>query len=124
MMDVRVSDSSFVRAQGPNDAGRAFTLASAGFPAVSAECAPALAAQVPQHRHLAATRRSAIARPLYKNTETRSLGATLFKIIGAHQIKFGGEFRIDPENRAGVSPTNSNTPLSLQRPHFLHRRAR
>src|ERR1051325_3444228 len=32
-MDLRVSDSSFVRAQGPNEAGKAFTLTSVGFPA-------------------------------------------------------------------------------------------
>jgi outer membrane receptor protein involved in Fe transport len=51
--------------------------------------------------------------PLYKDTETRSAGVTMYKIWGAHQIKFGGEFRFDPENRAGVSPTNSSTPLSF-----------
>jgi hypothetical protein len=32
ILDIRISDSSFVRAQGPNDAGKAFTLTSVGFP--------------------------------------------------------------------------------------------
>jgi hypothetical protein len=51
--------------------------------------------------------------PLYKDTETRSASVSLFKIIGNHQIKFGGEYRFDPENRAGVSPTNTATPFQI-----------
>ena len=115
VLDVRVSDSSFVRAQGPNDAGRAFTLASVGFPAYLQNALPPSQREFPSIAISGYTSFGDRA-PLYKNTETRSLGATLFKINGAHQIKFGGEFRIDPENRAGVSPTNSNTPLSFSAP--------
>ena len=114
-MDVRVSDSSFVRAQGPNDAGRAFTLTSAGFPLYLQN------ALAPSQRNFPSIAISGYTSlgdraPLYKNTETRSAGATFYKILGAHQIKFGGEFRIDPENRAGVSPTNGNTPLAFSAP--------
>jgi hypothetical protein len=41
------------------------------------------------------------------------LGVTLYRIAGSHQMKFGGEFRFDPENRTGVSPTNTATPLNF-----------
>jgi hypothetical protein len=111
-MDVRVSDSSFVRAQGPNAAGQAFTLGSVGFPAYLQD------AIAPSQREFPTVTISGYTSlgdraPLYKDTETRSAGVTIYRIAGAHQIKFGGEFRFDPENRAGVSPTNSSTPLSF-----------
>ena len=115
VLDVRVSDSSFVRAQGPNDAGKAFTLASVGFPAYLQNALPPSQREFPSIAISGYTSFGDRA-PLYKNTETRSLGGTLFKIRGSHQIKFGGEFRIDPENRAGVSPTNGATPLSFSAP--------
>ena len=112
-MDVRVSDSSFVRAQGPNEAGQAFTLTSAGFPVVPAECARPSQRDFPS---IAITGYTSLGdrAPLYKNTETRSAGGDAStRCTAPHQIKFGGEFRVDPENRAGVSPTNSNTPLAF-----------
>lgn len=111
-MDIRVSDASFVRAQGPNAAGSAFLLTSVGFPAylqnalaVSQREFPTIS--IPGYTSLGGRA------PLYKDTEVRSAGVTLFKIQGAHQIKFGGEFRVNPQNRAGVSTTNSSTPLNF-----------
>jgi hypothetical protein len=114
-LDIRVSDASFVRAQGPNDAGQAFTLTSAGFPAYLQNALPPSQREFPTIAIGGYTSFGDRA-PLYKNTEIRSAAATLYKIKGSHQIKFGGEFRIDPENRAGVSPTNSATPLSFSAP--------
>uniref|UniRef100_Q022J6 TonB-dependent transporter Oar-like beta-barrel domain-containing protein n=1 Tax=Solibacter usitatus (strain Ellin6076) TaxID=234267 RepID=Q022J6_SOLUE len=114
-MDVRVSDASFVRAQGPNDAGRAFTLSSAGFPLYLQNALGPSQRNFPSFAIPGYTSLGDRA-PLYKNTETRSAGVTLSKMRGAHQIKFGGEYRIDPENRAGVSPTNGNTPLAFSAP--------
>jgi Carboxypeptidase regulatory-like domain len=111
-MDVRVSDSSFVRAQGPNPAGKAFTLASVGFPAYLQNSIAASQREFPTVTIGGYTSLGDRA-PLYKDTETRSAGVTMYKIWRTHQIKFGGEFRFDPENRAGVSPTNSATPLSF-----------
>ena len=117
-LDIRVSDASFVRAQGPNDAGQAFTLTSAGFPAYLQNALPPSQREFPTIAIGGYTSFGDRA-PLYKNTEVRSAAATLYKIKGSHQIKFGGEFRIDPENRAGVSPTNSATPLSFSAPTSL-----
>jgi hypothetical protein len=112
IMDVRVSDSSFVRAQGPNAAGKGFNLTTLGFPAYLQNTIVPAEQEFPTVSiggYTTLGDRS----PLYKNTETRSLGVTLYRIAGAHQIKFGGEFRFDPENRTGVSPTNSSTPLNF-----------
>ena len=111
-MDIRVSDSSFVRAQGPNAAGKSFLLGSVGFPAYLQNALAVSQREFPTVTIGGFTTLGGRA-PLYKNTETRSAGATLYKIKGAHQIKFGGEFRFNPENRTGVSPTNSSTPLSF-----------
>jgi hypothetical protein len=111
-MDVRISDSSFVRAQGPNAAGAAFSLTSAGFPAYLQNTIPPAEREFPTVTIPGYTSfgdRS----PLYKDTETRSAAVALYKVVGVHQIKFGGEFRFDPENRTGVSPTNGATPLSF-----------
>jgi len=115
IMDIRISDSSFVRAQGPNDAGKAFTLTSAGFPAYLQNAIAVSQREFPTFTIGGYTSLGDRA-PLYKDTETRSAGATIYKIKGSHQIKFGGEFRFEPENRAGVSPTNSSTPLSFSAP--------
>jgi hypothetical protein len=112
IMDLRISDSSFVRAQGPNSAGLGFNLTSLGFPAYLQNSIAPSEQEFPTVTiggYTTLGDRS----PLYKNTETRSVATTLYRIAGAHQIKFGGEFRFDPENRTGVSPTNSATPLSF-----------
>jgi hypothetical protein len=111
-MDVRVSDSSFVRAQGPNAAGKGFNLTNVGFPAYLQN------AIVPSEQEFPTVTIGGYTTlgdrsPLYKDTETRSAGVTVYRISGGHQIKFGGEFRFSPENRSGVSPTNSSTPLSF-----------
>ena len=111
-MDVRISDSSFVRAQGPNAAGAAFSLTGAGFPAYLQNTILPAEREFPTVTIPGYTSfgdRS----PLYKNTETRAAAVTLYKVVGVHQLKFGGEFRFDPENRTGVSPTNGATPFSL-----------
>ncbi len=111
-MDIRISDSSFVRAQGPNAAGAAFSLTSAGFPSYLQNTIPPAEREFPTVTIPGYTSfgdRS----PLYKDTETRAIAGTLYKVAGVHQIKFGAEFRFDPENRTGVSPTNAATPLSF-----------
>jgi hypothetical protein len=115
ILDLRISDSSFVRAQGPNDAGQAFTLSSVGFPQYLQNAVAVSQREFPSIAISGYTSLGDRA-PLYKNTETRSLAATIYKIKGAHQLKFGGEFRVEPENRTGVSPTNSSTPLSFSAP--------
>ena len=73
IMDIRISDSSFVRAQGPNDAGKAFTLSSAGFPCLSAERRRRVPARIPQHRdqRLHLVRRSRPPLQEHRNTRRR-----------------------------------------------------
>ena len=119
-MDVRVSDSSFVRAQGPNEAGQAFTLTSAGFPVVPAECARTLAAQLPQLRHprLHFPRRSRTAVQEHRNPQRRS-----------HLLQ---DARRPPDQVRRRVPGQSGKPrrrlthqleyaAGLQRHHRLHR---
>ena len=112
VMDVRISDSSFVRAQGPNSAGNGFLISSLGFPAYLQSAISPSQREFPTITIGGYTNLGDRA-PLYKNTETRSASGTLYKITGNHQLKFGGEFRFDPENRTGVSPTNTATPFSI-----------
>jgi hypothetical protein len=112
IMDVRVSDSSFVRAQGPNDAGKGFNLTTVGFPQYLQNAISPAQQEFPRISIAGFTNFGGRA-PLYKNTETRSAGVTFYRIAGSHQVKFGGEFRFDPENRAGVSPTDTSTSLNF-----------
>ncbi|HKA01836.1 MAG TPA: hypothetical protein VKE70_35240, partial [Candidatus Solibacter sp.] len=112
VMDVRLSYSSFVRAQGPNDAGKGFNLTTVGFPQYLQNAIPPAQQEFPRISIAGFTNFGGRA-PLYKNTETRSLGVTFYRIAGSHQVKFGGEFRFDPENRAGVSPTDTSTSLNF-----------
>ncbi len=114
-LDLRVSDASFVRAQGPNDAGQAFKLGDVGFPANLQTALPPSQREFPTVTISGFTSLGDRA-PLYKNTESRSAAATIYKIKGSHQIKFGAEYRITPENRTGVSPTSGATPLSFSAP--------
>jgi Carboxypeptidase regulatory-like domain/TonB dependent receptor len=112
IMDLRVSDSSFVRAQGLDDAGKGYNLTTVGFPQYLQNAIAPAQQEFPRVSIAGFTNLGGRA-PLYKNTETRSLGVTLYRIAGSHQVKFGGEFRFNPENRAGVSPTDTSTSLNF-----------
>jgi hypothetical protein len=115
ILDVRVSDASFVRAQGPNETGQKFSVTDVGFPQYVLNALarnPRGFPTVTISGYTSMGDRS----PGYKNTETRSAAATLYKIRGAHQVKFGGEYRVNPENRTGVSPASSANALVISAP--------
>lgn len=108
VMDLRVSDSSFVRAQGPSS-GKDFQISTLGFPPYL------LNAIAPYYREFPTITINGYTAlgdrtPLHKLTETRNATLTFFKSAGVHQIKFGGEFRFYPDNRVSGS---ASTPTSL-----------
>ena len=75
IMDVRLSDSGFVRAQGPNAAGAAFSYTAAGFPAYVQKAIPPSENEFPTVTIPGYTTLGDRS-PLYKDTETRSASVT------------------------------------------------
>ena len=110
VMDLRIGDSSFVRAQGPST-GKDFQISSLGFPASLQNAIAPFYREFPTvtiNGYTALGNRT----PLHKLTETRDATATFFKAAGSHQVKFGGEFRFYPDNRTAGS-TSTPTLLTL-----------
>lgn len=105
VMDVKVSDSRFVRAQ-DTQTRSTFSLSSLGLPAyLQAAIDPAL------QRFPAITVNGQTALGprtfLYKTTETRTAAVSFDKIIGKHDLKFGGEFRQYPLNQRSANATTA-----------------
>ncbi|MCX6631123.1 MAG: TonB-dependent receptor, partial [Candidatus Solibacter sp.] len=110
IMDLRISDSSFVRAQGPST-GKDFQISTLGFPASLQNAIAPFYREFPTitiNGYTALGDRT----PLHKMTETRNATVTFFKAAGVHQLKFGGEFRFYPDNRTAGS-TSTPTLLTL-----------
>lgn len=107
--DVRVSDSRYVRAQTPETAGQNFLLSTLGFPAaIDKVIGPGF------HQFPAVTINGYTAlgsrTPLFKQTETRTLTVSFDRVYGAHDFKFGSEYRKYPDNQVSG---NSSTGLAL-----------
>jgi hypothetical protein len=115
VMDVRVSDARFLRAQRPNPAGQNWNLTQLGFPASIVQ---AIAPQFHQFPGISITDLAAssgqpeiTARTvLYKQTQTRELTVTLDKIKGNHDFKFGVDYRQYPDDQISGSTA---TDMSL-----------
>lgn len=105
VMDIRISDTRFVRAQKPEVAGQNFMLSSLGFPtSIENQIQPGF------HEFPAITMTGYTSlgsrTPLFKQTQTQSLTVSFDKIKGAHDFKFGGEYRRYPDNQwSGSSST-------------------
>src|SRR5664279_1361684 len=105
VMDIRISDTRFVRAQKPEVAGQNFSLSSLGFPtSIENQIHPGF------HEFPAITMTGYTSlgsrTPLFKQTQTQSLTVSFDKIKGAHDFKFGGEYRRYPDNQwSGSSST-------------------
>ncbi|MDZ4799978.1 MAG: carboxypeptidase-like regulatory domain-containing protein [Bryobacteraceae bacterium] len=109
VMNVRASDSFFVRAQDTTLPGRQFDMTKLGLPASIRDQITDEFRRFPQINIQGYTSLGARP-PLYKPTETRSAATTFDWIRGAHAFKFGAEFRDYRENqRAG----STSTPLQL-----------
>ncbi len=109
VMDVRVSDTRFVRAQKPTAAGQDFHLTTLGFPAaIDNQIAPGYH-QFPAVTMTGYTSLGART-PLFKQTQTQALAVSFDKIKGAHDFKFGFEYRRYPNNQTSGS---SSTGLLL-----------
>jgi len=115
VMDVRVSDARFLRAQKPNPAGQNWDLTQLGFPSYIEN---AIAPQFHQFPGISISDLAAssgqpeiTARTvLYKQTQTRELTVTFDKIKGNHDFKFGGDYRQYPDDQISGSTA---TDLSL-----------
>jgi hypothetical protein len=109
VMDIRISDTRFVRAQKPEVAGQNFYLAKLGFPAaIDNQIGPGF------HQFPAITMNGYTSlgsrTPLFKQTQTQALTVSFDKIKGAHDFKFGVEYRRYPDNQTSGS---SSTGLLL-----------
>jgi len=115
VMDVRVSDARFLRAQKPNPAGQNWDLTQLGFPA---SIENAIAPQFHQFPGISITDLAAssgqpeiTARTvLYKQTQTRELTVSFDKVRGNHEFKFGVDYRQYPDDQISGSTA---TDLSL-----------
>lgn len=115
VMDVRLSDARFLRAQKPNPAGQNWDLTQLGFPA---SIENAIAPQFHQFPGISITDLAAssgqpeiTARTvLYKQTQTRELTVSFDKVKGNHDFKFGMDYRQYPDDQISGSTA---TDLSL-----------
>jgi len=108
IMDVKLSDSRFVRAQ-DTQTRRQFSVSSLGIPAYVEN---AIKPQFQRFPAIATTGYTSLAPRtwLYKGTETRSGSVTFDKIHGKHDFKFGFEYRQYPQNQTSGS---ASTALNL-----------
>jgi len=105
VMNLRVSDSRFIRAQDTTMPGRNFDLTTLGLPASLRDAIDPSFRRFPYIR-ISGYQDLGARTPLRKPTETRSLAATFHKIVGGHDLSFGGEFRAYVENQvAGNAQT-------------------
>ena len=108
IMNVKVSDSRFVRAQ-DTQTRQQFKVTSLGLPAYVEN---AIKPQFQRFPAITTTGYTSLAPRtwLYKGTETRSASLTFDKIRGRHDFKFGFEYRQYPQNQTSGS---ASTALNL-----------
>jgi hypothetical protein len=109
VMDVRVADSAFVRAQHAETGQGTFQLTSLGFPSyIQNNIAPANW-EFPNISFNGEYTMTGPRTPLFKQTQTRDLNVQFDKIWGQHDFKFGAEYRSYPDNQtsANSSPTQA-----------------
>ena len=109
LMNVKVSDSRFVRAQ-DTQTRKQFQVSSLGLPAYVQSAIKPIFQRFPAISTSGYT--SLAPRTwLYKGTETRSASLTFSKVYGTHELKWGFEYRQYPQNQTSGS---SSTALNLQ----------
>jgi hypothetical protein len=108
VMDIKVNDSRFVRAQ-DTQTRQQFKVTSLGLPAYVEN---AIKPQFQRFPAIATSGYTSLAPRtwLYKGTETRSAAITFDKIHGKHDFKFGFEYRQYPQNQTSGS---ASTALNL-----------
>ncbi|MCX6631596.1 MAG: TonB-dependent receptor [Candidatus Solibacter sp.] len=109
LMDIRVSDSRYVRAQDASEPGQNFHLTSLGFPASIENAIDPAYRRFPAITLNGYTALGART-PLFYGTETRNVAVTFDKIVRGHDVKFGGEYRLYPQ---GQNSGSSSTALQL-----------
>ncbi len=105
VMDVKVSDSRFVRAQ-DTQTRSIFRLTSLGLPA---SLESAIDPSFQRFPSVTVNGQDALGPRtfLYKGTETRIAAVSFDKIKGKHGFKFGTEFRQYPQNQLAASATTA-----------------
>lgn len=104
VMDIRVSDSRFIRAQKAEAPGQNFDATTLGFPSYINKT------ELPAYQMFPVIAISGYTgtgsrTPLFKSTQTRDLAVSFDKVKGSHGIKFGGEYRSYPDNQTYGSCT-------------------
>ena len=109
VMDVRVADQAYVRAQHAQTGQGTFQLSSLGFPSYIQNNISPANWEFPNISFNGEYTMTGPRTPLFKQTQTRDLNVQFDKIWGQHDFKFGGEYRSYPDNQtsANSSPTQA-----------------
>jgi len=109
VMDVRVADQAYVRAQHAETGQGTFQIASLGFPTYIQNNISPANWEFPNFSFNGEYTMTGPRTPLFKQTQTRDLNIQFDKIYGQHDFKFGGEYRSYPDNQtsANSSPTQA-----------------
>ncbi len=109
VMDIRVADQAFVRAQHAETGQGTFQLTSLGFPSYIQNNISQANWEFPNISFNGEFTMAGPRTPLFKQTQTRDLNAQFDKIWGQHDFKFGAEYRSYPDNQtsANSSPTQA-----------------
>ena len=109
VMDVRVADQAYVRAQHAETGQGTFQLTNLGFPSYIQNNISPSNWEFPNISFNGEFTMTGPRTPLFKQTQTRDLNVQFDKISGQHDFKFGGEYRSYPDNQtsANSSPTQA-----------------
>ena len=109
VLDVRVADQAYVRAQHALTDQGTFQLTSLGFPATIQNNISPSNWEFPNTSFNGEYTMTGPRTPLFKQTQTRDLNVQFDKIKGQHDFKFGAEYRSYPDNQtsANSSPTQA-----------------
>lgn len=109
VMDIRVADQAFVRAQHAETGQGTFQLTSLGLPSYIQNNISQANWEFPNISFNGEYTMAGPRTPLFKQTQTRDLNVQFDKIRGQHDFKFGAEYRSYPDNQssANSSPTQA-----------------
>jgi hypothetical protein len=109
VMDIRVSNQAFVRAQHAENGQGTFQLSSLGFPSYIQNNITQANWEFPNISFNGEFTMTGPRTPLFKQTQTRDLNVQFDRIRGQHDFKFGLDYRSYPDNQtsANSSPTQA-----------------
>lgn len=109
VLDMRLSDSRFIRAQDANEIAQGFQLTSLGFPQYLQNAIPSGYQRFPVVSFSDGTSPTGSRTPLWRPGETRAVAGTIIKVVGVHSMKFGVEYREYVENQYAATANAMGT---------------